>query len=199
MSLRPLICGFDLGKLRSLLGSGDRALIAAIEADFDRRAAQYPAQYNDRFRARFREALRTAVLQGVPFPDLEAETEPHVELAILLASHQQEFLGTDSDAWNNSGFSEAWEEGITDDTDSEEDLLGHLLFGRPLFGSYFETSWSYYGYLSRDEVRRLRASLRPVDDEDDPPGQLACKLIGDLRRWCDTLLKAEKDLWCSWG
>jgi hypothetical protein len=199
MSLRPIIYGFDLPKLQALFGSGDPALIAAIESAFERRAAQNTSHYTDAFRRVFRDALRTAVNQGVPFPGLEAEKEPHVELAYLMAGHGQELVGLDSDYWNHAGFFDVWEEGITKRSDPDEDLFGLVFFGRPLLGEQFDTSWNYYGYLSRDEVQRLRVSLRPVDDEDEPLSELACELVSDLGRWCDELLAANKDLWCYWG
>ena len=199
MSLRPMICGFDLGKVRSLFGSADPAVIAAIESEFERRADQAPSQYDDAFRSSFRTALRTAVNHGVPFPDLEVEREPHVELATLMAAHGQQLLGTDSDCWNFSGFSEACDGGITVFSDTEDDLLGLLFYGRPLFGKQFDTSWGFYGYMSHEEVQRLRASLRSVDDEDEPLSDLAQDLAVDMSRWCDELLAANKDLWCCWG
>lgn len=199
MSRRPMICGFDLSKMRSYFGSKNSALIAVIEAEFTREAAEDPDQFDDSFRDTFREALHQAVNHGVPFSELENETEPHVELARLLSEHDQQLLETDSGVWNHSGFYEAWEEGISHTEDSEENLLGLLLFGRPLFGENIDTEWSSYSYLSRDEVIRLRASLRPVDDDDDTLSEDAVELIRDLGRWCDEIVAAKRDLWCYWA
>ena len=199
MSLRPMICGFDLSKLRSFFGSRDSALIDAIEAKFARCVAEDPDQFDDSFRATFHEAVRQVVNHGVPIAELEDETEPHVELARLLAEHDQQLLNTDSDVWKHSGFYEAWEEGISNTDDSEEDFLGLLLFGRPLFGENIDTDGSLYSYLSRDEVLRLRDSLRPIDGDDDDLSENAAELIGNLDRWCDEIVAAKKDLWCYWG
>jgi hypothetical protein len=208
MSLRPMISGFDLAKLRSHFGCGDQTLIAAVEAEFAHVAARSPSIYDARLRAEVHEVLQRAVLQGVPFPGLQLETLAHVIVADLLAAHGQELLSTDADQWNHAGVAEAWEAGIT--TEDGQEFMQCLLFGRPLFGREFDTSWNYYGYLGRAEVRRLRASLREIDDDQDHlaflselglnlPSNPATDLIKDLGRWCDALLAGNKDLWCLWG
>ena len=208
MSLRPMISGFDLAKLRSRFGCGDRTLIAAVEAEFAQLATRSPSVYDDRLRAEVHEILRTAVLQGVPFAGLQMETAAHVIVADLLAAHAQELLSTDADQWNHAGVAEAWEAGIT--SEDGEELVRYLLFGRTLFGREFDTSWNYYGYISQAEVRRLRASLLEIDDDQEHlaflselglnlPNDPATDLIKDLSRWCDALLAANKDLWCLWG
>jgi len=208
MSLRPMISGFDLAKFRSHFGSGDRALIATVEAEFARVAARSPSIYDAQLRAEVHEILHMAVLQGVPFSGLQMERSAHVIVADLLAAHGQELLSTDADQWNHAGVAAAWEAGIT--TENGDELVQRLLFGRPLFGRGFDTSWNYYGYLSRAEVRRLRASLLEIDDDQDHhafladlglnlPSDPATDLIKDLGRWCDALLAANKGLWCLWG
>lgn len=210
MSLRPMISGFDLARLRSYLGCGDRSLLLALESDLAQLLARSTG-LDVRLGEEVRKVLGAAVLQGAPFPGLQEETQAHVIAADLLASHGQELLSTDADQWNHSGFLEAWESGIT--AEDGDELLQYLLFGRPLFGREFDTSWSYYGYLSHAEVRQLRGSLREIEDDDQEkdhlkfladlglnlPGNSATDLIVDLTRWCDALLTANKDLWCIWG
>jgi hypothetical protein len=203
-----MISGFDLARLRSYFGCGDRALIAAVEAELARGAARLPPAYDTRLCAEVHEILHTAVLQGVPFPGLQLETLAHVIVADLLAAHGQELLSIDADQWNYAGVAEGWEAGIT--TEDGAELMQCLLFGRPLFGREFDTSWNYYGYLSRAEVRRLRASVRERDDNQDHlaflrelgltlPSNPARDLVNDLGHWCDALLAANKDLWCLWA
>jgi hypothetical protein len=203
-----MISGFDLAKLRSHFGCGDRTLLAAVEAEFAHVAARSPSFYDTRLRAEVHEILHTAVLQDVPVSGLQMETQAHVIVADLLAAHGQELLSTDADQWNNAGVAAAWEAGIT--TEDGEEFIRCLLFGRPLFGREFDTSWNYYGYLSQAEVRRLRASLLELDDDQAHlaflsdlglklPSNPATDLIKDLGRWCDALLAANKDLWCLWG
>jgi hypothetical protein len=183
-------------------------LVAAVEAEFARVAARAPSVYDTRLRAEVHEILHATVLQGLPFPGLQSERSAHVIVADLLAAHGQELLSTDADQWNHAGVAEAWEAGIT--TEDGDELMRYLLFGRPLFGREFDTSWNYYGYLSQAEVRRLRASLLEIDDDQDHlaflaelglnlPSDPATDLIKDLGRWCDALLAANKDLWCLWG
>jgi hypothetical protein len=225
MSLRPEICGFDLAKFRSWFGSGDSKVIAAIESDFAQFATANQNAIDAGYRATFHAALRQAINEGVPFPDLQDETGPHVHLAILLAAHEQELVGTDSNHWKLSGFSEVWESGeifIAADEHADDaafwrdlgfsefeeprsstpssstpigadSLFQHILYGRPIFGAQFDTSWSYYGYLSRDEIQILRSQLQIPDDD-----ELAAELVAGLMRWCDELTAAHKDMWVYW-
>lgn len=197
MSLRPTISGFDLSKLQSLFGRADAALIRAIQEERELRACDNPCMDDDRFRAKFDEAPSQAINRGIPFPELEAETDQHVVLAHLLSAHDQQFVDTDSDMWNFSGFTQAVESGkILSDDARHLHLLDHLVYGRPLFGRHFDTSWSFYGYMSRSEVALLRQSLRPLTEE---PTDMVEELLEGLIRWCDQLLAADKDLWCYWS
>jgi hypothetical protein len=196
MSLRPEVRGFDLPKLRSWFGSGDASVVAAIERELALAEADPEADVDDQFRETFREALHRAVFQGVPFPDLDAEREPHVDLAILLAGHGQEFLETDSNDWKMVGFDEFWKH-CRGALGSGGDLFAYFLEGRPLFGKRIETVWSYYGYLSQLEVRRLRTSLAKLLSRHPRLAEIYVveDLASDLTRWCDEILGANKDLW----
>src|SRR5438128_4721267 len=178
MSLRPEISGFDLVKFLSLFGSRDAALIKAIEIEFSRYVAKYPTQYTSEFRKTFGEALRQAVLLGIPFPGLLAETGPHFVLATLMAVHDQEMVVTDSNYWDISGFSRAWESGGLFIPVEQDTGITQILFGRPLFGEDFETEWSLYGYLSRDELRYMRSRLLPAAP-DGPDAELVSQLLDD--------------------
>ncbi len=229
MSLRPQIYGFDLSKLRCVFGSGDADIVAKIQGEFDRLAGRDPSAYDERFRQAFRAALRQAVEIGVPFPELEAEREPHVLLAMLLAGCNQEFIEIDSGGWSHMSFNDASESGelfLPDEADMVEDPdffrdlgfaefgnsdtpvvsdepretgFSYIQFGRPLFGQRFETAWSYYGYLSNEEVRYLRSRLFALEDKEEIGSEAAVELTADLTRWCDELLGTKKDLWCVWS
>jgi hypothetical protein len=230
MSLRPQIYGFCLGKLRSVFGCGDEHIVARIEAGFERLTARDPSSYDERFRHDFfRAALRQAVERGVPFPELDAEREPHVLLAMLLAGCNQELIEIDSGGWSHMSFNDASESGelfLPDEADMVEDAdffrdlgfaefgdsdrpvvsneprgtgFSYIQFGRPLFGQKFDTAWSYYGYLSNEEVRYLRSRLLSLDDKEEIGCEEALELAADLTRWCDELLDAKKDLWCFWS
>jgi hypothetical protein len=214
MSLRPEICGFDLAQMQALFGSGRQEAVAAVQGEFDRQVAKYPGSFDQSFQTTFRQALAKAIHQGVPFPELELEKEPHVQLAVLLAQHNQQLLGTDSNDWKWTGFSDFW------DQRGGGPLFEFLLFGRPLFGNRIDTH-GVYGYLSRAEVQQLRSSLselgRDEDDLDDQEEHWAGlsedvkaqlnqmigletgdELLTELCRWCDEIVVAKKDLFIWW-
>jgi hypothetical protein len=214
MSLRPEICGFDLAQMRSLFCSKNQKFIAAVQKEFDHQVARNPTGFDSVSQTAFHEALGRAIHQGVPFQELEAEKEPHVHLAVLLAQHQQHLLGTDANAWNWSGFSDFL------DVNGSCRWFDYLLFGRPLFGKQID-AYGVYGYLSREEVHQLREWLQELHEEQDEPdeqderwgglsdeikAQLNAisgnaerdQLLGDLCRWCDEIAAADKDLFIWW-
>lgn len=198
MSLRPRICGFDFAKFRALFGSGDLAVVEAIQREFERNVARYPAGYPSEYRKEFSEVLHEAVHHGIPFLGLVEETRPHFAVADLMAAHNQELLVTDSDYWNISGFGAAWESGSLFTVSDEDTGFSHIIYGRPLFAEDFDTEWNFYGYLLRDELRYMQSRLRPAAPV-GPDSDVGNQLLEDLKRWCDELLRADKDLWCSWG
>lgn len=197
MSLRPEIRGFELAKLRALLGSRDQAVQDAVEATFGAAVQEEPEDFDSEYRAAFRKALHRAIEDGVPFPSLEVEGEPHVHLALLLAAYGQEFVPTDSGTWKMLGFWDFWE--LCGELLSPEGrrLFGYLVEGRPLFGRLIESSWSYYAYLEQDEVRQLRSALTDLwqANPDLHDNELIADMVTDLSGWCDTILAAGKDLW----
>jgi hypothetical protein len=197
MSLRPEFRGFDLNKLRSLFASRDQTLVAQIEAQFAATVADEPEDFDHEYQAAFRKALHRAIEDGVPFPNLEVEGEPHVHLALLLAAHGQEFLVTDSDNWKMLGFWDFWE--LCSDLLSPEgrQLFRYLIEGRPLFGRQIETGWSYYAYLERHEVGVLRNAFQEMwnGNPDLHCNNLIADLVTDLTGWCDAITSRGMDLW----
>lgn len=197
MSLRPEIRGFQLSKLRSLFGSRDQGLLAAIEAQFAASVKEEPEDFDKEYQLTFRKALYRAVEDGVPFPSLEVEGEPHVHLALLLAAYGQEYLATSSGDWKMLGFWDFWE--LCGDLLSPDGrrLFSYLIEGRPLFGRQIESSWSYYAWLDRQEVDALRAAIGELweANPDLHSNELIADLVSDLGRWCQEISGRGLDLW----
>jgi hypothetical protein len=197
MSLRPEVRGFSLAKFRTLFGSRDQSVIDAIEASFAESVEEEPEDFDQEYRGTFHKALHRAIEDGVPFPSLEVEGEPHVHLALLMASYEQEYLPTDSSDWKMIGFWDFWE--LCGDLLSPEGrrLFSYLIEGRPLFGRQIESSWSYYAYLERQEVDALRAAFRELweANPDLHENELIADLVADLTRWCEEISSRGMDLW----
>src|SRR4051794_17440078 len=98
MSSRLELSGFRLDQLRSLFGSGQQAVIDAVEAKLER-AKEAGRGLRGDFREDFsdvlRASLRDAIHGGVPLPALDAEYEPHAQLVDWLAHHEQKHRRTD--------------------------------------------------------------------------------------------------------
>ncbi len=197
MSLRPEVRGFDLARLRSAFGSRDQALLDAIEAKFVASVQEEPEDFDQEYRATFRKALHRAIEDGVPFPSLEVEGEPHVHLALLLAAHGQEYVETDSSNWKMLGFWDFWE--LCGELLSSEGrrLFKYFVEGRALFGQRIESGWSYYAYLERQEVETLRAALQEFwkNNPDLQGNELIADLVSDVTGWCNTINSHGLDLW----
>ncbi len=195
MALRPEVYGFHLAELFNRFQSQDRALIADLESKLVQLAAEsdLPSEFCDEYRT----ALRHAVDHGVPVPQLERETDAHVLLAIDLAKYRQELQPVGSNDWDMNAFFDFWETCQPLLSPAQQSLLRYWEVGRPLFGKKIETGWSYYGYLSRDEViqtRRLLDALKnehaAFAEEDYLDGFLVA-----WDEWLETIAAAGLDLW----
>lgn len=197
MSLRPMIYAADVGRLRAVFGSGDEALaskvILALEGRVDKKG-HGPAQ-----RAAA-DDLRKAVRDGVPVAGLGDETELHAVAVDVLVGH----LGLDApEAMVHDG---DWKHGAWQDyLDEAGEALGkatgrlmeYLVHGRPLLGRGIKSGWSYYAYLSGDEVRQLRDGLTAaakknpeIADEDFIDG-----FHNELVGWLEAISRRGKGLW----
>jgi hypothetical protein len=190
MSLRPEIVGFKLAQLQSLCGSGDRAAIRNLKSRF---AHVTPDSFDDddEYHDLFHQALERAIMKGVPFDDLQSETNSHIQLAILLGEYKQKFISTSSNSLKMRGFWEFQRKYPNALSSEANDLFGIFTEGRPLFGRKIQTDWSYYGYLSRDEVAFLEESLIEVKDIDDAFQEFVNSVITIF----SMILKRKCDLW----
>jgi hypothetical protein len=197
MSLRPMIYASDVDRLHAVFGSGDEALAAKVAATLEERVdkkAHEPA-----LRAVAGD-LRKAVMEGVPVKGLRDETELHAVAIDALAGH----LGLDHpDAMVHDGDWKhgAWEDYLDEAGEALDKATGplmeYLVHGRALLGEGIRSGWSYYAYLSLDEVVRLCDGLTvsarkhpEIADEDFIDG-----FHNELVGWLDSILKRKKALW----
>jgi hypothetical protein len=107
--------------------------------------------------------LERAVLEGVPFPDLDREEPAHEHAAMRLAyacvSRREPFAGS-TVAWAD------WQAGVRVAEavlgDEARTLLAFLRDGRALFGARPVGFGSVYAFLSPAETATLRRALAPV-------------------------------------
>ncbi|WP_165250075.1 hypothetical protein [Paludisphaera soli] len=91
MERRLEISRFSMTKMRSLLGSGDRAAIERIDRPLEINSYEWPAN-----RLHARRVLEAAILHGVPFPAVGMETVVHFQVAVALALDDQDHFWTEA-------------------------------------------------------------------------------------------------------
>jgi len=189
MSLRPEISGFKLDILLSLFGSRNREAAAnAAKVVEETVAFDDPREF-----ARVRQVLEQAITSGRPFADLTAEDGSHVYAALGLAAVEQNRTETESNVWKMGAFEDLVNQIGTTIEPKALTLLRYFLDGRPLFGKTIQADWSYYAWLSLDELKTLIAALRAVAQTDsDPTGD---GFLEELTGWLDQVAAADSDLW----
>ena len=107
--------------------------------------------------------LERAVLEGVPFPDLDREDAAHEHAAMRLAYacvSRRETFGNSMLAWSD------WQTGVRVAEaalrDEARTLLAFLRDGRALFGARPVGFGPVYAFLSPTETATLARALRPV-------------------------------------
>ena len=198
MSMRLNLSGFKLVKMRSLFGSGDRAVIAEIGAHLDRVAKEEDdpdGMFNPVFCEEVRRALRQVVEVGVPVPGLTTEGLPYIFLADWLARYKQRHVFTDCD-YKYFPVLELFGEFGKLMTPVGRKLFGYLVEGRPLFGKGFRSTELPHGYLTFEEAGQLQSCLEAMaagelDDEDIQ------ELVSDFAGFLDEIRSKKRDVWAS--
>jgi hypothetical protein len=195
MSLRPEICGFSLAKLRSLLGSRNQDILKTLLTECDQQFVGDDSESDKdrRWTEQVKEVIRRAIMKGAPFPDLDAEDETHVAAMMVLAAHEQSPLPTESSIWKAPVLADLWE-AIGEKLPARvAPLYDGMLNGRPLLGKRIDSSWSFYAWLTCQEVTILWQSLETIRRvEPDPTGN---GFLGELASWLEQIHKGAYDLW----
>jgi AcrR family transcriptional regulator len=155
--------------MRSHFGSKDEAIIEHVISRLNEVAQDIEEddeEAADAYRNTVSSTVRTVVMHGPPIEGLEYETDPHFGVACVLAMYEQEVYDVESNGWKMGAFWQFQEDYLRKLATDAQPLLKYLIDGRPMFASSMEVDWSYYAYLSRDEVRILMASLRQLQKEE---------------------------------
>ena len=209
MSLRSSFAGINLAALRVTFGSGDESLIEKVRA-----AATDPTSYllatdsaNEvAERQAAADVAERVIREGVPLPGVTAEGNPHV-FAMLTLAETCQTLGPRTESDDVKGG--AWDD-LIDHADpllpgDLRPLLRVLADGRPMLGTSIDTGWAFYGYLDRDELRRLRDGLEALLPRYDGQALIRAgadfvpELTEDTIEWFDEILDADRDLWLNAG
>lgn len=207
MSSRLELSGFQLDRLRSLFGSGQQAVIDAVEAKIERakKAGRgLRAQLDEGSIDTLKESLRGAIHDGTPLPGLDAEREPHAQLLDWLAQHEQKHRQTDCDI-KVIALRDFWEQYGKAMGTAGRELLGFLINGRPLLGQRFgPESPVAYGYLTRTEAGKLQSSFERLSERESPPKgdwdeDDFEELVSDFIEWLEEIRSKKLDVWAFIG
>lgn len=190
MSLRPSIYAADIAKFRASI-AGERApLVPSVEHWLRKRGLKATAAQVHRDM----DQLVAGVWAGKPERDEQ----------VLLVAALAHACGVDAESamihWGN------WKIGAYEDYfDAVKSLLPpasvkcfeFVRTGRPLFGSGMDTEWSYYSYLTAEEVRSLLADLAAAHAL-SPELDAADCIHGfptEFRGWIKQIEDRGADLW----
>ena len=190
MSLRPSLYAADITRFRASI-AGDRApLVRSVE---------------DWLREHGPEATAADIYRNMDQLIAGAwARKPERDEQVLLVAGLAHACGVDSEStmihWGN------WKIGAYEDYfDAVKSILPpasvkcfeFVRSGRPLFGSEMETEWSYYSYLTADEVRSFSADLAAaharspeLDSKDSIHG-----FPTEFRGWMKQIEERNADLW----
>jgi hypothetical protein len=190
LSLRPSIYTADLAKFRTSIAGERGPLVQSIEPWLIERGLKASAANVNRDL----DQLLSGAWTGKP------ERDEHVLLVAGLAHA----CGVDSESamihWGN------WKIGAYEDYfDAVKTLLPpasvrcfeFVRSGRPLFGSGMETEWSYYSYLTADEVRSFSADLAAAHARSPELDSKDCihGFPTEFRGWMKQIEERNADLW----
>ena len=187
MSLRPMLYVADVQPLLDLRSMESSTIIDQVVDHFCKHLNNPDDQTLSLARTSAEGLLRQDASEKA-----ESEDQANIvgAMASILNIQNESNSITDGD-WKH----QAWDD-LLDDVEEQSPAVAplyvYLLYGRPIFGSGIQSSWSYYAYLRLDEVRSLHEGLAGV--KMDPGSELA-EFYSELLDWLGTASKAEKDLW----
>ena len=191
MSLRPEISGFDLGRMRSYLGCGDPAV--AERAAVFAREFWIGDEELDQIAAHARDIVDGTATERT----VNVERSAFVGAVISLAHFEQEHLPTDSNLWKSVHLD--WCLDLPEDLPGADPvawadaryLVECAVLQRPMFGEVQESDWTTYGFLTRDEVRRLLDYRTRFPRLGRDEHEFAPEFFG----WLDKISAADLDYW----
>jgi hypothetical protein len=196
VSMRPTIYGFKLESIKKLFGSDDNVAFEKINKSYRQAVSEIYCDELDelsQFSQKGEAIIRRAIMEGVPFAELDNEDDIHVLVADAIAhSAELKSPGNTTD-WNMQAFRDLRCD-LVDEIESDMiSLLGIFEEGRPFFGKKINSTWSYYGYLTAKEARKLYIVLDELNDSDvsDNLGEF----LFTLTDWLDGISSQNLDLY----
>lgn len=195
MSARMCITGFNLSKVQTLLSAGDSKTKDQIHKEAAKRIS------DDAPLRVIREALDELDKSGTPIKSLKAEKDYHSYLVNdFLVHFKQKHVISDFE-WGLMGFVEFWESVVAPIADEDLGLFKYLAMGRPLLAPKFgvrDAPW--YGYLTKEENKRLIRALEDTEFDEDAVADAGCDgMIDDLIESLKFIASKRKDVWSSFS
>ena len=206
MSERLNLYGFSLPRMRGLFRSQD---VEAVTRMRDWLASEHPHLPPEQLRA-VHEVVERAVMTGVPFADLEAETHLHWLAANALAGDEQQWLATPAGVYHASALRDGlWRRYGKYARPEIRGFLRGLVEGVPLFGRSFPpvdgTDCLVYAAIGLEKLRSFGPGLADLreqvtyrigrkkshSEEDEEASVFVVEFCG----WIDQIRDEGLDLW----
>ncbi len=194
MSLRPEISGFNLKKMEHLFGSKNADLIDKMKVHFHK-TWKLNSEEN---KARANEIIEKIINGEITKGHVETEDEIYIFIMIAFAYFEQEHLSTDSNCWDSYfiDYAEAIQKKIPEGVNREEwkkmsSYFDFFLGKRPYFGKNQDSEWTFYGYLTNQEVNTLLNYFEQFPQLKQDKVDFGI----ELHQYLKSISSAEKDLW----
>ena len=205
MSRRLNLYGFSLGQMRRRFRSRDEQAARRIH---DRLATEQHHWRPEEVR-QVSEIVERAIMTGVPFAGLEAETYLHALAAGALARDEQEWLVTLASVSHATALEEGlWKRYGRYARPEIQAFLRGLVEGVPLFGQRPPDD-EPYAAISLEKLHSFRAGLEDfreqvtyrVGRKKDPSEEdrAASEFVAEFCGWVDQIRGAGRDLWYVTG
>jgi hypothetical protein len=199
--------GFSLRQMRRLLGSRDEAALQQLKSEIALRNHFLKTEEQKAIL----DVVARAVMSGVPFPELQAESWIHAVAALSLGLHGQEVLMNYSSVLEDAYALEDGLWGCYRKFASAETraFLHGLVEGIPMFGCKPPGDGSAYGAISLDRLRVFEPGFRDLAEiisyrvgrskAATELDQNVVEFATELSAWLNQLIAAERDLFFSFG
>jgi hypothetical protein len=163
MATRFSISGFKFDTVQAVINKPDKRVLGELPGECS------GAFLDEELNKELADTLKRTVEQGIPFPDLELESGPHIKAAEILCHYGQSHLSTAIEGWEISAIRDLARTLKSKASDDKTMLIDYLTEGRAIFGKRIEHTPQYYAYLLLPEVKLLRSCLKPYKQTKNKP------------------------------
>jgi hypothetical protein len=187
MSLRPEISGFKLNKLLSLFNCKKAIVLEKAKKHF----SKFVGVENNPQNTRPFKILEQIISGKITRSNTKVENSDFILVIILLASFEQKRILTNSNIYKSDSLYNYFKFLKPKLSKKTFEMLNFLLSGRPLMGKVFNTEWSYYAYLTNEEVDSILKELTALSIATKDPENFGKVFI----KWLRQIKKLKSDLW----